>query len=133
MTTNEPKKQRISFHLEIEATLDLEAVFPDGVPENVSIDHVISAVKQDGGPRRILSDWDLMDRPSMDISAFGKHATVDWDGEPQEIWDAAAKQRIVFEHDETCDECDAPLAKTGSLVGPYHYTHCSLHEAEAKK
>jgi hypothetical protein len=50
------------FTFEIGTTLDLSAddIWPDGdAPDEPTVDDVLAVIKQCGGARRILSDWDL--------------------------------------------------------------------------
>jgi len=55
----------ITFDYEVE--LSFEECFPDGVPENPTAADVEALIEKDGGPSRVISDWNF-DDPTVNIS-----------------------------------------------------------------
>lgn len=67
--TDEPKKPMFHFSIEADVSLGVEDIWPDGnAPENPTLEHVLEVIKKDGGARRVLEDWNLIDDLSLTIS-----------------------------------------------------------------
>jgi len=70
-----------SIVVDITASVELtEAeVWPDGAPDDWTIDDVRQAMEAQGRPRTVLNDWNLLDDLQVRI-------TDDEDGDSTEVW-----------------------------------------------
>lgn len=66
-------KKRVVFNITIEASADLEIedLWPDGdAPENPTVEDVEKLIESDGGPKRILRDWNLDSDLAVDVTRY---------------------------------------------------------------
>lgn len=63
-------KFSVAISIEIDDSLTAEELWPDGVPENPTLDTVLEVIQRSGGPRKILQDWNLLDDITMDVSLY---------------------------------------------------------------
>lgn len=53
-------KKTFEFHISTTKYLDVDEIWPDGdAPENPTREDVIAVIKQCGGPKNVIPDWDL--------------------------------------------------------------------------
>ena len=80
----------MSAHVTIEISgdfcLSAEELFPDGVPETITLEAVVAAVKTAGNVRNLITDWNLV--PGVDVTIA--HPSADrrngWYYEHAEVW-----------------------------------------------
>lgn len=67
-TGNLPKPM-FHFSISCDVSLEVKDIWPDGnAPENPTVDDVLAVIKKDGGARRILDDWSLLEDLSLTVS-----------------------------------------------------------------
>lgn len=69
MTTTETEAATVTIHIDGDIDLPASDVFPDGVPDPLTIDHVIAAVSSAGNLRGLLANWCLPD-PQVCVSLY---------------------------------------------------------------
>lgn len=59
----DPKKNKIiSIQYDMTFDFSIDEVWPDGdAPDNPTVEDVWNVIRECGGPRKVLEDWDLID------------------------------------------------------------------------
>lgn len=71
--------------------LNIDQVFPDGVPDPLTLDDVARAVESAGTPERLLSDWSLHPLDvEVDLHRYNPQ-TRGFDMETRRVW----KGRVI--------------------------------------
>lgn len=72
-----PTEPTISIRIEGEFDLDVSDVFPDGVPDPLTIEAVVEAVQSARDVRGLINDWNLV--PSVTASLYRGRGTPSTD------------------------------------------------------
>ena len=66
--------------------LSAEELFPDGVPETITLEAVVAAVRTAGNVRNLIADWNLVPGVDVTVAYPDPDRSHGWRYEHAEVW-----------------------------------------------